>query len=65
MADVGPGHHPCRRPCQRRNRYLHKHYVLGAVPPDLKRPDQSTLEKAMRAHVLAEILLIGACRKGG
>ena len=46
-----------------RHRYFHKLYALDMVLPDLKRPDQAALEKAMQGHILAQAALIGSYQK--
>lgn len=45
------------------HRYFHKLYALDRVLPDLKHPDKSKLEKAMKGHVLAQGELIGLYRR--
>jgi Raf kinase inhibitor-like YbhB/YbcL family protein len=54
-----------RGPCPPigRHRYIFKLYALDTVLPDLKQPDQATLERAMKGHVLAEGQLIGTYEK--
>jgi Raf kinase inhibitor-like YbhB/YbcL family protein len=50
-----------RGPCPPvgRHRYFHKVYALDTLLPDLDGPDKSTLENAMRGHILAQGTLIG------
>jgi Raf kinase inhibitor-like YbhB/YbcL family protein len=53
---------PC--PTVGRHRYFHKLYARDIVLPDLKRPDNAALEKAMEGHILAQAVLIGTYQKG-
>ena len=52
---------PC--PPTGRHRYFHKLYALDTVLPDLGRPSQVALERAMQAHILAQAELIGTYAK--
>lgn len=56
-----------RGPCPPvgRHRYFHKLYALDVVLPDLDPPDKTTLEQAMRGHVLGQTALVGTYAKGG
>ena len=53
---------PC--PPTGRHRYFHKLYALDILLPALTRPDKSTLETAMKGHILARAELIGTYQKG-
>jgi Raf kinase inhibitor-like YbhB/YbcL family protein len=53
---------PC--PPTGRHRYFHKVYALDTELPDLKTPTKSTLEKAMKGHILAQATLIGTYQRG-
>jgi Raf kinase inhibitor-like YbhB/YbcL family protein len=46
-----------------RHRYFHKLYALDTVLPDLQRPTKSTLEQAMKGHILAEAQLVGTFQR--
>lgn len=46
-----------------RHRYFHKLYALDTVLPDLGKPDEAALEKAMRGHVLGQSQLVGTYQK--
>jgi len=46
-----------------RHRYFHKLYALDAVLPDLKRPNKTGLEQAMKGHILGHAELIGTYQK--
>jgi Raf kinase inhibitor-like YbhB/YbcL family protein len=46
-----------------RHRYFHKLYALDALLHELKRPDVSALEQAMKGHIVAEAVLIGTYQK--
>jgi hypothetical protein len=39
-------------------------YALDTALPDLKRPDEAALEKAMEGHILAQAVLIGTYQNG-
>jgi hypothetical protein len=59
-----PGYRgPC--PPVGRHRYFHKLFALDVLLPDLGEPDKSTLERAMKGHVLAQATLIGTYSKKG
>ena len=53
---------PC--PPTGRHRYFHKLYALDILLPALTRPDKSTLETAMKGHILARAELVGTYQKG-
>lgn len=46
-----------------RHRYFHKLYALDTLLPDLKQPDKSALEAAMKEHVIEQSQLIGCYEK--
>ena len=46
-----------------RHRYFHKLYALDVVLPDLKKPRKQDVEKAMKAHVIGQAVLIGTYQK--
>ncbi|UCF66858.1 MAG: YbhB/YbcL family Raf kinase inhibitor-like protein [Acidobacteriota bacterium] len=48
-----------------RHRYFHKLYALDVVLEDLDRPTKTTLEQAMKGHVLAAAELVGTYQKTG
>jgi len=52
---------PC--PPVGRHRYLFKLYALDAVLPDLGHPDKAALEAAMKAHIIAETVLVGTYKR--
>jgi len=54
-----------RGPCPPvgRHRYFFKLYALDALLPDLKQPSKAQLEKAMQAHILARVELVGTYQK--
>jgi Raf kinase inhibitor-like YbhB/YbcL family protein len=54
---------PC--PPSGRHRYVFKLYALDTVLPDLHRPNQEQLERAMQGHVVAHAELIGTYAKRG
>jgi Raf kinase inhibitor-like YbhB/YbcL family protein len=54
---------PC--PPVGRHRYFHKLFALDAVLPDLGRPTEVQLEKAMQGHILAATELVGTYEKEG
>jgi Raf kinase inhibitor-like YbhB/YbcL family protein len=47
-----------------RHRYFHKLYALDTRLPDLKQPDKSSLEAAMKGHVIEHAQLVGTYQKG-
>lgn len=53
---------PC--PPVGRHRYFFKLYALDIVLPDLQRPDEAALAKAMAGHVLARAELVGTYQRG-
>lgn len=48
-----------------RHRYFFKLYALGVVLADLRTPTKTTLEIAMRPHVLEQATLMGTYEKTG
>ena len=46
-----------------RHRYFFKLHALDAVLPDLKLPDNATLERAMSGHVLEKAELVGTYQR--
>ena len=46
-----------------RHRYFHKLYALDTVLPDLGKPAKTTLEQAMKGHVLASTELVGTYQR--
>lgn len=52
---------PC--PPVGRHRYFHRLFALDVLLPHLRDPGKSTIEKAMRGHVLAEAALMGTYEK--
>ena len=46
-----------------RHRYFHKLYALDTVLGDLGHPSKTTLERAMKGHVLAQATLVGTYEK--
>ncbi len=46
-----------------RHRYFFKLYALDTLLPDLSTPTKSDLERTLRAHILAETVLIGTYEK--
>ena len=47
-----------------RHRYFHKLYALDITLSDLKNPRKPEIEKAMKAHILEQAVLIGTYQKG-
>jgi len=47
-----------------RHRYVFKLYALGAVLPDLGKPDKAQLLKAMEGHELAHAEPVGMYQRG-
>jgi Raf kinase inhibitor-like YbhB/YbcL family protein len=47
-----------------KHRYFHKLYALDAVLADLKKPRKQEVEKAMKGHVIEQVVLIGTYQKG-
>jgi len=54
-----------RGPCPPigRHRYVHKLYALDTIVSDLGKVDKTTLEHAMKGHILAQATLIGTYEK--
>jgi len=52
---------PC--PLIGKHRYYFKLYALDIVLPDLKNPEKTALEKAMKGHILAHSELLGRCQR--
>jgi Raf kinase inhibitor-like YbhB/YbcL family protein len=54
-----------RGPCPPvgRHRYVHKLFALDTVLPDLHKPSQAALEKAMHGHILAHAEWVGTYQK--
>jgi Raf kinase inhibitor-like YbhB/YbcL family protein len=46
-----------------RHRYFFKLYALGALLPDMKKPNKADLENAMEGHILAKAEIIGLYQK--
>jgi Raf kinase inhibitor-like YbhB/YbcL family protein len=53
---------PC--PPVGRHRYFFKLYALDTTLPDLRQPNKSALEKAMKGHVIANAELMGTYQSG-